>query len=346
MIQVSQSLATNFFSHRVSGTKTLRGQNQNYPGNVCKVPIYNPAAITQTFDCAVAYPNTGSMDNPAQAVGTPWNNQGEDYIFALMVAMDTMQYEEFPDGTRQANQEMIYAWLRANDSLRNSHPVLDSFYLSHFTGAIGHMNRVDALLAMLSDSTLMTDSAAWLDTLNAARIWNNQLTDTNQFIANARWVNGRYMDMLQNSIDTLLGETADSMEALANACPLIAGKAVYRARALLGMLLPGLHYDDLVICNAQGVFKQGQQQEGSEEKQDRQNTFILYPIPASELINVSSNVSGTLEFFDLLGRKLATCMVVQGGSMRFIVANLPRGILTYKFSGNNGEVFVGKLILE
>ena len=192
----------------------------------------------------------------------------------------------------------------------------------------------------------MADSTAWLDTLDAARVLNNQLTDTNQFIANARWVNARYMAMLQNSIDTLLGETADSIEALANACPLIAGKAVYRARALLGMLLPGLHYDDLIICNAQGVFKQGQQQEGSEERHNRQSTFILYPIPASESINVTYNESGTLDFFDLLGRKLASYMVVQGGSMKIIVANLPRGILTYKFSSTDGEVFVGKLILE
>lgn len=258
-----------------------------------------------------------------------------------------MEYIEFPDGTRQANQEMIYAWLQANDSLRNSNPVLDSFYLSHFDGAIGQMNHISELLASLSDSTLMTDTTAWLDALNEARLVNAELTDTNQFIANARWANSRYMDMLEYSVDTLLvGETADSLETLANACPLIAGTAVYRARALLGMLLPGLHYDDLIICNAQGVFKQGQQQEVIPGRQKPADEFLVYPVPASGMLYVRYKLAGLMEILDLLGRTCASYTLNDEGSIALDVSKLPRGVLAYRFLTNDGNVFVGKIILE
>ncbi len=193
---------------------------------------------------------------------------------------------------------------------------------------------------------LMADSTAWLDTLNAARVLNNQLTDTNQFIANARWVNARYMDMLQNSIDTLLGETADSIELLANACPLIAGKAVYRARALLGMLLPGLHYDDLIICNAQGVFKQGQQQPVTPGRPMPAGDFTVYPVPASGMLQVSYSVAGTLEIVDLLGRTCGSYSLGDAGLATLDVSNLPRGVLAYRYIAIDGDVFFGKIILQ
>ena len=176
---------------------------------------------------------------------------------------------------------------------------------------------------------------------------NADLPDTNQFMANARWANSRYMDMLEYSIDTLLvGETADSLLALAYACPLIAGTAVYRARTLLSMLLPGLHFDDLTICNAQGVYKQGPQEPGGAMQKNRVHDLMLYPVPATQTLQVQYATAGTLEFFDLLGRSCDRYVLGPGGKVVLDVSTLPRGVLSYRYLANDGSVFFGKLILQ
>ena len=143
-----------------------------------------------------------------------------------------------------------------------------------------------------------------------------------------------------------MGETLDSLEALAYTCPLIAGTAVYRARTLLSMLLPGLHFDDLTICNAQGVYKQGPQEPGGEIQKNRVHDLMLYPVPATQTLQVQYATAGTLEFFDLLGRSCDRYKLEPGGKARLDVSNLPRGVLSYRYLAESGEVYFGKIILD
>lgn len=79
------------------------------------------------------------------------------------------------------------------------------------------------------------------------------------------------------------------------------GNAVFRARVLHGMYHFGIHYDDLEICNGQGVYKNGTSK--LQEQLDLLNNYtnnkkvekgkvmsydevLVYPNPADNYINM------------------------------------------------------------
>ena len=168
------------------------------------------------------------------------------------------------------------------------------------------------------------------------------------------------MNILNGSIEDI-GETDYAqIETLANTCPYLGGNAVYKARAIIGMFNPNFHYDDIVICNGQGVYKNGttklqQQLDAMEQSQQHGlldgNGITIYPNPASTEITVSylldANEKASFIIYDMLGNKIK--MITLYGNVnkqKINTSELSSGVYMYKYIKTCKESFTGKLVIE
>jgi hypothetical protein len=150
-------------------------------------------------------------------------------------------------------------------------------------------------------------------------------------------------------------------DSLALTCPYLGGNAVYRARSILGMLNPGIHYDDLVICNSQGVYKNGTSklqkllETLAEIKRQKlrnvSDELLVYPNPVYEdlFLKYSLKELETASFilYDMAG-KIYEQFDIDTKSIHqpLMIDNLKNGLYLYSFKVSNGKVFYGKLIVD
>ncbi len=139
---------------------------------------------------------------------------------------------------------------------------------------------------------------------------------------------------------------------------------VYRARTLLGMFSSGIHYDDLIICNGQAVYKNGisklQEQlnslHGSENYHDKsimlaENEILVYPNPTTTEVNFEYNFDknevADLVIYDIQGREqLRSKLYGYTSHARLSSLRLLQGVYIYKISKKDKTNFTGKLIIE
>jgi hypothetical protein len=137
--------------------------------------------------------------------------------------------------------------------------------------------------------------------------------------------------------------------------------AVFRARVLHGMKHFGIHYDDLEICNGQGVFKGGisklQEQlnqvanympsEQNAIKIVNDNEVIVYPNPAINQVTVACKHARQILIYDLLGNTIITKKLnSQLNENKIDVSGLQSGMYVYKVVKQNNEIYTGKLTIE
>ena len=142
--------------------------------------------------------------------------------------------------------------------------------------------------------------------------------------------------------------------------------AVYGTRLLHGMWHLGIHYDDLEICNGQGVFKNGisklQEQLNmlKNYKKDELvinsrivnvDEVIVYPNPAVNQITVAYNINikekAKFAIYDLLGReRIKTNFDGLVNKAIVNVSGLETGVYLYTLQKQDQTTFTGKLIKE
>ena len=142
--------------------------------------------------------------------------------------------------------------------------------------------------------------------------------------------------------------------------------AVYRARVLHGMRNFGIHYDDLEICNGQGVYKNGKSK--LEEQLDALKNYkkekspisnkllagdevIIYPNPAINEITVAYNIDSKEKaifvIYDLLGReRIKSTFYGLVNKATVNVNGLETGVYLYTLQKQDKTTFTGKLIIE
>jgi hypothetical protein len=219
----------------------------NINANDCRVKVPPPPpTFTTTFTCPVGDNNGGvTTAHPI------------DIHYAMQVASGEIDYSEYLEGARRADEELVQQWLENNESARTSSAILDSFYNANNAGIVGALYDIDKQISLLNDSSLRSTPVAWMVAYELARSMNNGLNGNEVFEQNAKYINDLYLNAILRGRDTLNAEQRDDVETLAYTCPYLGGNAVYRARLLHGMWHWGIHYDDLEICNGQGVFKNG-----------------------------------------------------------------------------------------
>ncbi|HNB81202.1 MAG TPA: T9SS type A sorting domain-containing protein, partial [Chitinophagaceae bacterium] len=129
---------------------------------------------------------------------------------------------------------------------------------------------------------------------------------------------------------------------------------------LMGMLRPGVHYDDLIICNGQGVYKNGisklQQQlldiaNAQHEKLLEDKGVLVYPNPTHAQITIEylieRNERLDIVIYDLVGNKLKSEQLKFNSNKSSIDLNgFSTGMYFYQIKSSLGKIYSGKLIIE
>ncbi|MEZ5046443.1 MAG: T9SS type A sorting domain-containing protein [Chitinophagaceae bacterium] len=133
--------------------------------------------------------------------------------------------------------------------------------------------------------------------------------------------------------------------------------------------IPGAMYDDMKACNAVGVYKQGNTNNGNttnansmisqeneilshlkpdaENVQLKTNEFILYPNPTNDIVNLRYNTNQPcrIEIFDITGRKIKAVLFSSGYTKTTVsLENFMSGVYTYKFFVGEKLSKSGKII--
>jgi hypothetical protein len=282
-----------------------------------------------------------------------------DMEMAIGIAEGSNQYAEYTDGGRWLDEQMLYDWLNRDTTIRYSSSILDSFYLANANGDLEKLWMVDDLIAQLTDSVNMENTSYWTGLLQTAYTENNNIQSSEVFTINEKWVNNKYLNYLDVGLGNISQEDFEDLETMANACPYIDGTAVFKARTLYAMFVPGIDYDDMSICNSIGVFKGGKslyeiENEmllvNNEDSKFKVTDYVkVYPNPATNQINLAVYLKdgeiGEFILYDLLGNKL------QANTISKTITNielngLRAGLYIYKYMCSNKENYTGKLIIE
>jgi hypothetical protein len=140
-------------------------------------------------------------------------------------------------------------------------------------------------------------------------------------------------------------------------CPYVNGSAVYKARGIYAMFVPGVDYDDMEVCNSIGVYK------GGESLYEKENEVLgiinqkpisdlrIYPNPTSEVLTLEFSpqveMKGELMILDLLGNVIQYHSINSNLNITTVhLKKLNSGIYIYKFVDDNEKIYTGKLVIE
>jgi hypothetical protein len=313
--------------------------------NGCNVYIYNPPNFNGSFNCNTLPSIIGDVHL--------------DPNFAFHVVDGTIIYTDFYSIAKQADEEMVYTWLAKNGSIRSQYPILDSFYLSRFLSETGQLKRVDDAIALLSDSTLRLSQVDWQNAYNTAISLNDAISSTEAFAINAKLINAYYLKKLLCTAIEFTPEEWGDIETIAQACPFTYGNAVHRARVLYNSYNPDVHFDNLEICNSQGVYKNGssklvQQLANLSEYADNRNRIekkqteiAIYPNPNDGLLNIACAGATNLTIYNLMGTKVFQMPLNPEITLNTVkLDNLTPGIYLVKVENYFNAFFTIKLIIN
>jgi Secretion system C-terminal sorting domain len=152
------------------------------------------------------------------------------------------------------------------------------------------------------------------------------------------------------------------IETLSNSCPYLAGNAVYKARALYAMLVPGMFFDNLDICNAAGVYRTSDSTDYIKEQAMldadltikaiiTNNEVKIYPNPTHNQLFVNHgfnlNSGAEIKIINVLGSTiLSQAVIVNKTLTRIELGNVAPGVYACQYLNNGKVVFVGKFVVK
>jgi SprB repeat/Secretion system C-terminal sorting domain len=276
------------------------------------------------------------------------------------------------------DEKQLYYKLDRDVVLRNSDPILLSFYNIKKLAILGRIRDTDSTLRALST---MMNATNYADLFDFATDRNNDIDNGEIWEMNQRFVNNMYLQILQNGISNV--DPADKIElkTLAYTCPYVGGDAVYSARNLQAIYEPNAQYNDRVICIPQALNKNSTINDNSSLDQDslaeaqllananiKNYTDLIAvddnTIKAKVLVSVNDNpqlmpnpsngnitiiydkeIDGVLHIYNAQGQVVETINLVSGNKrIEITLQNVSNGVYNYKFIF--GKVVTnGKLII-
>lgn len=367
--------------HNIAGTPNLKVRrvfSQSWQCNtILQQPtIYTNSSNLQPFestsnmlnsDCKYEIVNANSgapyICNPGINL-TPSNASDEvtDIDHALMVAEDSVAYSD-QDMGEVMDERTLYAQLMHDTTARNSYPILNQFYIDHQLSTMAKLVTIDQLLRKLTDTTVVQNPIEYTSVLSQVKQLNATVSSAELYDLNERTINGIFIKEMEYGIDSISQAENEWISTLAWECPYVAGNAVFKARMLYMRINPWAHFNDLSICNAVGVYKNGTglfDEENAELDNTAQqhglqviyavekNSIKLYPNPATDQVNVSYNVNpydnSALELLDMQGRHIQTIhLPAYNNKVSFSIAEWSNAVYTYRFVVNGVVKENGKL---
>ncbi len=246
----------------------------------------------------------------------------------------------------------LFTKLSLDTALLSIDTVFRNFYNSYAAMPIGEIFTYEAVLALLSDSSLLADSIAYKAARDSAAERNKDIIHSNTPESNFVLVNNIYLSYLQNQADTLNTTQINTLAGIAEQCPYIAGDAVYMARAMLAQVGTLPFFDDVALCTISG--KRGMDEQNTVEqaaKEVKKEFVKVYPNPASNKLNVlfQANTNGQVNFelSTTVGQPVKNIMVHQGDNyITFGVNDLAGGMYIWRLKDERRVVASGKIVIQ
>lgn len=208
------------------------------------------------------------------------------------------EIEELLDQAYVLNDQIVYAAGETEEAalLAQYHSLLEDYLLKQAEYDLLAANHQAA--AQQQAATQLAD----LNTTTAGDLWEQNLKTVLQI----------QLGLLATGLP--LTETQQTtMQAIANQCRYEGGYGVLLAR----QMVPGLPYDDEVLCSARG----------RSESKTPSSTFTVFPNPASDYIQLNAGnhaSAGTVDLINALGQVVRT-YTWEGSETRLTIADVPNG---------------------
>jgi hypothetical protein len=310
----------------------------------CKIVIDNQTQFTQIAAC-----------NPPP----PINPNINDYEYETLIALDAINYYNFEEGARFTDIEQVYKLLEDESTLLTSNATLANFYNNLQNTDLALLSQIDNALSSLYDADAINNPSQWQSLYEDAAQLNQNLEAANILVVNEQWINNILLYLANNSIEQMEASTLDQIKTLAIQCPYIAGDAVYKARNILAPLEVNVRYDDLNICNSQGVYRGGKNTYIAENESIFENSaqpllnnreaVNIFPNPTNGLLKIDYKINddGVLAIYDISGR-LVRSILLPATTQHIVtdISDLANGIYTYKVRVNSSVISNGKIIKD
>jgi hypothetical protein len=198
------------------------------------------------------------------------------------------------------------------------------------------MSRVANLMSQIW-SQRITDS-------DQAIIQNNSISTIHIYESNEQSVNDIYLNTIAKGLPEFDEIQQNTLEQLANQCPLTGGTAVFRARSILA-LVSDVIYDDEVLCQSgqQGAMKPTSNYTYSE--------FTLYPNPAQNSVTARLprvlTQKGYLFLYNSIGEEVLQIIIPpETISIKINIENLPNGVYIGSVVENKKEIYTQRLVIN
>nr|MBK9652140.1 T9SS type A sorting domain-containing protein [Bacteroidota bacterium] len=129
----------------------------------------------------------------------------------------------------------------------------------------------------------------------------------------------------------------------ANQCPISGGTAVFKARAMLYLVLPNLKYDDRDICNRVGI----EYRKGETTLPQIHPQIKVYPNPADDKLTIDYRIDEdcnlTLEVYSALGKQeIKISLSAKSQTITIPTSQYSQGIYLYRLLCNGNAIETGK----
>lgn len=237
------------------------------------------------------------------------------------------------EATLENLKNRIYQAYSISDSLEVYHNV------NQFTSTMANT------YSTFTNYMKLVDSIKAGNVLNAIAL-NNALFADNLIQSNIKSVNEIYLSSVANGLESLTTQQFQIVKNIAYQCPLVGGKAVYRARTLLSLEEDG-NFDDSALCN----FAYRNSDMNSSSRLIAGN-LALYPNPTTGRVTINyittdSEDNNTLKVFTSTGQLVFETQISRIESMMEIdLSSFPPGLYICTVSGENTPTRIGKLIIH
>ncbi len=250
---------------------------------------------------------------------------GEAHVLAN-IASEQTEETGFVQETRWQDQQRTYELLKQDAALMDTSLVLQNFYVEMQNSPTEKIAVVEEQMAKDSLSSALATNAALVP---------NCLIEQNYKDFNVLYLKATAGDSLS------LADIA-ALEALAGQCPLIGGRAVYRARILV-CLIDGVYrtWEDTCAIPPSTARRNLTPQTASPQSNQAQ-VVSLYPNPNNGTMTLAYSLDedATLSIVNALGQVVATQTIYAGQNKNMIlVENLPNGIYAVNLNANGKIIY-------
>jgi Secretion system C-terminal sorting domain len=343
----------------------LMTSKTNLPLNTCPIAVVNSQNLTDHACGSLPSLSTPSLMPPwpGNGTGTTTSQTSDEMNLARAAAItaDATQYSEFTIGAKRFDELSLTRWLREQTLIRAQYPVLNAYYLDRQADAANLLSLWDDAYLTVLDSLPGWDSTQLDSALQQLQALNNELDDTEYFVAQDKFMNKVLMQLVANEAEL---EEADwqMIENLALTCPYLAGNATYKARGVLSAMLPNYTYNDRIICNSQGVYKTNHSSNNANSAillelealalQGQAMPVLVYPNPAQSSISIACNITdasmqATASIMDATGKTVGTYALNNQQLVNTLnIQHLPSGLYAVRVIIGNRHHHITKIIKQ